>query len=461
MNPGKYRGCTAARFCLGLAALSCVFVGVAAANAQAPEVTNPGDVRTLTANTAFSPGDPDPAWADRAPMPTARAGFGAAAANGKVYAIGGAILNNCTTVATVEAYDPATDSWITNLPDMPLPLRYRPAAGTLDSIIYVVGGAQTVNVCNDTALDTVQAFDPVTNTWSEKPPASMPTARIQVGLGVDGVNHLLYAVGGADPAPDYTALDTVEVYDPATDSWTTKQHLNTPRAAPAVAAVNGKIYAIGGQTENGVAIDSVEVFDPDANTWRTRRSVMPHPRINSAAAIVDDKIYVMGGENEGINSTVDVYDPSSDTWTTVASLPTARRLLGAAVVDNIIYAVGGTTVVARVGEQFIYQITATNNPTSYGTSVLPAGLSIDRDRGIISGIPTDSTQGFDVTLKATNASGSGFENISFYIARSLSDPESIVSTTCATGRAGQPFTFPGFDQQCGSGHEARGNWPAL
>ena len=73
MSPQINRGSTAARFCLGLAALSCVFVGIAAANAQAPVITNPGDVRSLSVNTAFGPGDPDPAWNVMAPMPTARA----------------------------------------------------------------------------------------------------------------------------------------------------------------------------------------------------------------------------------------------------------------------------------------------------------------------------------------------------------------------------------------------------
>src|SRR4029434_5438080 len=106
MSPGIYRGRTAARFCLGLAALSCVFVGVAAANAQAPVITSPGDLRTLTVNTVFRPGDPDPACTVRAPMPTARVAFATAAVNGRVYAIGGAVSTDCVTVPTVEAYDP-------------------------------------------------------------------------------------------------------------------------------------------------------------------------------------------------------------------------------------------------------------------------------------------------------------------------------------------------------------------
>ena len=215
MSPGIYRGRIAARFCRGLAALSCVFVGIAAANAQAPVITNPGDLRTLSVNTAFRPGDPNPAWTVMAPMPTARAAFATAAASGKVYAIGGAILNNCVTVDTVEAYDPVGDVWITGFAPLPPPLRFRPSGGTLDNMIYLVGGSAPDDVCVPTALSTVQAYDPATDSWSEKPP--MQLARAQVGLGVDNVNHLLYAVGGTDSAPDYAALATVEVYDPATE----------------------------------------------------------------------------------------------------------------------------------------------------------------------------------------------------------------------------------------------------
>ena len=452
MSPRVYRGRTAVRFWLALATLGCEFAGIAASNGQAlepPVITNPGDLRYLSINTAFSPGDPDPAWTIRAPMPTVRSGFATAAADGKVYAMGGAVLNTCGIVDTVEAYQPPRDGddgdfWITNLRPIPPPLRYRPSGATLDSIIYLVGGTVPDDLCVQYAVDTVQAYDPATNTWSKKRPLRKP--RAQVGLGVDSVNHLLYAVGGATGAPDDKNLDLVDVYDPATDSWTHKRHLNMRRGAPAVAAVNGKIYAIGGKGDHG-PLDTVEVFDPDTNTWTTTESKMPHPRNRSAAAFVDGKIYVMGGETLGpsgeIISTVDVYDPSKDKWETVDPLPTARRLLGAAAVNSTIYAVGGEALVARVGEQFTYQITATNNPTSYGASNLPDGLNLDTARGIISGIPTTFSQGSIVTFTATNESGSGSKDVSFHIAvaNSVPDLQSIVSSTCVTGRAGQPFAF--------------------
>lgn len=450
MNSQSHLSCAATKLWVGITLAGCFFAGLTI-DAQIPVITNPGDLRMVSVNTAFRPDDPGAAWTDMAPMPTARAGFATAAANGRIYAIGGAVLNDCASVSTVEAYNPVGDYWLTGLADMPGPLRYRTGGATLDNTIYVVGGAATVSTCHDQALATVQAYDPATDTWSEKPPLQTP--RLQVGLGADSANHLLYAIGGATAAPAYIALDTVEVFDPAGNggkgSWTTKQHLNTPRGAPAIVAVNGKIYAIGGQRQGHDAIDTVEEFDPDANggfgAWTTKPSVMPHPRQQSAAAVVNDKVYIIGGRVPGVGdiSSVDVYDPALDTWTTEASLPTARQLLGAEVVSGTIYAVGGGALVARVGEQFTYQITATNNPLRYDAFPLPDGLSIDRDRGIISGIPTTPEQSFLVTFVATNASGSGFRDVSLFVAFPRAEPElqNIVSGTCLTARAGRPFNF--------------------
>jgi N-acetylneuraminic acid mutarotase len=427
---------------LGVALAGLSFLWIAPAHAQAPVITNPGNLRELDVNIAISPLKADPEWLEMAPMPTARAGFATAAAGGKIYAIAGAIVDHCSPIATVEAYDPAKDLWTTDLAPLPEPLRFRPSSSALDGIVYVVAGL--ANGCPGQALATVQAYDPTTDLWTNKQPLNV--ARIQVGLGVDTANDLLYAVGGANP--NFTALDTVEVYDPSTDSWTLKQHLNTPRGFPAVAAVNGKIYAVGGQKENFEVVDTVEEFDPDANggfgAWTTKAGIMPHPRLNSAAAVVDGKVYIIGGENLDLFSEIDVYDPSLDVWTTETAMPTARRLLGAAVVDDTIYALGGESLAARVGQPFVYQITATNNPTEYGASPLPDGLNIDTTRGIIFGTPKRSSDGIIVTFTATNSSGSDSKDVSLYISRRrLPSPEldSILAGTAVTARAGEPFAF--------------------
>jgi hypothetical protein len=64
------------------------------------------------------------------------------------------------------------------------------------------------------------------------------------------------------------------------------------------------------------------------------------------------------------------------------------------------------TASGTVGVLFTYQITATNNPTSYGATPLPPGLNVDTTNGSISGTPT--TPGVtNVTISATNQHGTG------------------------------------------------------
>ena len=156
------------RLWLGLAALSWSFVAIPVTDAQIPVITNPADLRFLNLNEAFDPLDPIATWTAKAPMPTARAGFAISAASDatseKIYVIGGEVVgsHDCTTVQTVEAYDPATDNWTTNLAEPPAK-RWRAAAGTLRGIIYLVGGVSSAGgVCGE-VVGTVEAYDPVAN----------------------------------------------------------------------------------------------------------------------------------------------------------------------------------------------------------------------------------------------------------------------------------------------------------
>ena len=68
------------------------------------------------------------------------------------------------------------------------------------------------------------------------------------------------------------------------------------------------------------------------------------------------------------------------------------------------------TATAVLNDPFAYQITAANDPTSYGAIGLPAGLGVNTSTGLITGAaaPTGTV---NVTLSATNAGGTGTKTL--------------------------------------------------
>lgn len=158
-----------------------------------------------------------------------------------------------------------------------------------------------------------------------------------VATSLDGLIYHIYGYTDLTNG-NFTLFET---YDPATDIWTTKSSLpNTSGGFAALAAVNGKIYGIGGgYTPVGGKV--VEEYDPISDTW-TIKSPMPTPRSNCSASVLNGKIYVIGGYSAGFDlSTVEVYDPVIDQWTTAPPMPTPRKDLTTSVANGKIYAIGG------------------------------------------------------------------------------------------------------------------------
>ena len=69
---------------------------------------------------------------------------------------------------------------------------------------------------------------------------------------------------------------------------------------------------------------------------------MPTARVLLTAAVVDGIIYAIGG-NDGTSyvTTVEAYNPATNTWTAVAPMPAVRAYLGADAINGVLYVVGG------------------------------------------------------------------------------------------------------------------------
>lgn len=274
-------------------------------------------------------------WAAKASMPGPRATMALGVVNGVLYAAGG-FTGTATTSAvnTFEAYDPVANIW-TSKTAMPT-VRHQAGAAAVNDILYVIGG---FDASSSQPLAVVEAYDPASNTWSTKSP--MPTTRGAFAIGV--VSNVIYAVGGNNfSGVNESGGRTVEAYDPASDSWTTKAAMPTPRYMVAGGVVNNILYAVGGAALlSGTLMTTVEAYDPASNTW-SAKAPLPAARVSQCIGSINGILYLAsGGNRPAIEPTVLAYDPLANVWSAKASITIPRVNLSGAVVNDVLYAVGG------------------------------------------------------------------------------------------------------------------------
>jgi N-acetylneuraminic acid mutarotase len=375
---------------------------------------------SLMAKHAFSSADAaEDTWAAKAPMQQARAGLGVAVVDGKIYAIGGSTASGPYLpdvfaggfVGTNEEYDTATDSWTTKA-SMPTPRDYF-AIAAYQNKIYCIGGAvgSTVDEMYGVFYSYVtsgvnEVYDTVTDKWETKTPMPFIGMKLQANV----VNGKIYVFQGF----------YVHVYDPANDSWTNRTRMPaTPRegsvSPPVSVVVDDKIVVTGEFSAGfGSSEQKVLIYDTGSDSWSEGTSG-PVVVVEGAAGATTgvkapQKVYVLGVPVEALYPTVinQVYDPKTDNWTTATTMPITRSDFGVAVVNDVLYVIGGYL---RSSPQV--------TPTAMNEQYIPIGYSSPPEIKIVS--PENQTyNGSSVSLvftvnKPVNWTGyslDGQENVS-------------------------------------------------
>ncbi len=281
-------------------------------------------------------------WRIRASMSGARYEGAAASVDGKIYVIGGDYCKDLN-----EEYDPATDSWTTKA-SMPTG-RHALVAVALDEKIYAIGGRE-----DGADSRRNEMYDPVTDTWTTK-------ANMIWDLQFPGAataNGKIYVIGGQSST---LVRRYNSEYDPSTNSWSLKADLSFARTKGAAASVGNKVYYIGGgtvATGHGSPGSWNQEYDPATDSWTTKAS-MPSARRYLTATALNGKIYAMGGDNY-FNSDLDEetaneeYDPATNTWTKRSTLPLPVERAMAAEAGGKIYLIGGVGA-AAVSKNYEYK----------------------------------------------------------------------------------------------------------
>jgi hypothetical protein len=160
----------------------------------------------------------------------------------------------------------------------------------------------------------------------------------------------IWIVGGCFTDSYTSAIGQVDMYDPVDNRWFADiTTLPVPVSFAGVAAVDGKIYVIGGFRTDNTISNLVQIYDTDTGLWTNGATMSGTvtPRANISAAVAYGKIYIIGGSTGAPTSawagsaTNYEYNIASDSWsvrTAVTGTASGRLTL---VFNDVIYYLGG------------------------------------------------------------------------------------------------------------------------
>lgn len=250
--------------------------------------------------------------------------------SGLVLITGGIIGATVTATDTAELYDPAANTFTALANTMSSPRNQHTATLLPNGKVLIAGGS---NNREGDGMDTAELYDPATQTFT---PIAAKMAHRRGGHTATLLNSgpnsgmVLLASGFYDGTPDASA----ELYDPAGNSFAAiTATMTTGREAYAATLLaNGKVLLTGGST-TGAPFASAEIYDPIANTFTALSATMTTARgVHTATLQSDGQVLITGGVNQAYSPTniapltsAELYDPVANTFTASPfTLGTAR-----------------------------------------------------------------------------------------------------------------------------------------
>jgi N-acetylneuraminic acid mutarotase len=283
--------------------------------------------------------------------PTARSECGLAAANGKLYLVGGD-----GPAMPVEIFDPATSTWTKGATAPSIMHHFQPVG--LGDKVYVLDAFSDRNYPNQIPLANAYSYDTKANTWQQL--TGLPEGRRRAGAGAAAYKGKLYLVAGILHGHNTGTNGLFDVYDPAKNTWTALPDAPHVRDHSMAVVVKDKLYAIGGRNTSlhdannfmsffDKVVLEVDCYDFKTGKWSTLAAKLPMGTGGGTCVNLDNKIYYIGGERatatqpNGPQKDVFYLDPETNSqWAAAPSLNKARNGVGGTVLNGKIYIAGGT-----------------------------------------------------------------------------------------------------------------------
>jgi hypothetical protein len=234
--------------------------------------------------------------------------------------------------ATTELYDPATGQWSFTGPSRHTRVDYTMTL-LANGKVLLVGGDETTET---------ELYDPATGTWTvtgllAEARYDHTATRLQDGR--------VLVVGGYGN-PDTGGVSTVEVYDPATNRWSSMPEPRSLYRQTATLLPDGQVLVVGGHSTDPVTL----LFNPATSTWTSIATPGVPLTRHTATLLPDGKVLVAGG---GARSWI--YEPATRSWSPRGNLVVGRDDHTATLLPNgMVLITGGTASGSRIREAELY-----------------------------------------------------------------------------------------------------------
>eukprot|EP01130_Rhizamoeba_saxonica_P002365 TRINITY_DN12185_c0_g1_i1.p1 TRINITY_DN12185_c0_g1~~TRINITY_DN12185_c0_g1_i1.p1 ORF type:complete len:824 (-),score=194.20 TRINITY_DN12185_c0_g1_i1:45-2516(-) len=210
--------------------------------------------------------------------------------------------------------------------------------------IYLIGGcgSETVSTVDfnegtsqydcDEVADSVIIYQPKSDSYTTL--VSLPTPRYRHSAAV--YNELIYIFGGINDSGD--VVNEVEIFNTLTNEWVDNDFTYENYDFCAV-TVENSIYLIGGY-DNATAVNTVHKFDTDTGDFEESVPMLEQ-RANHGCVVLDDKIFVFGGESISTIESINIL--ADDEWFAEEQSSSTRSDKAIAALNDKLYVFGGAS----------------------------------------------------------------------------------------------------------------------
>ena len=255
---------------------------------------------------------------------------------GNVLVVGGGVRD-----LTPEIYNPTTNTW-SETEKMKYPRRQGHTATLMNNgKVLVTGGIAEVNG-NKKAVPYAEIYDPTSETWSSASDMLNPRERHEAVLLDD--NKILVVGSNTD---DFQVVGetSAELYDPETDEWSPAGNLSTPHGTKFTAEklADGRVLVAGGGAQGKyiapTLTDTMEVYDPKTNEWTTVASMTGNSWEHTTNLLTNGTVLFVR------TTKIETYDPTSNSWSLIGDMPESRSGVNTAtLVGEKTFIIGGSSI---------------------------------------------------------------------------------------------------------------------